>query len=59
LLLDFGGGGFNVDADEHVEEFDLNFQGRTKNFKKNFIYLFKLVFTDDDGGVVINSSFFY
>jgi hypothetical protein len=24
LVLDFDGGGFNVDADEHVEEFDLN-----------------------------------
>ncbi len=24
LVLDFGGGGFSVDADEHVDEFDLN-----------------------------------
>jgi hypothetical protein len=24
LVFDLGGGGFNVDADEHVEEFDLN-----------------------------------
>jgi hypothetical protein len=24
LVLDFGGGGFNVDVDEHIEEFDLN-----------------------------------
>jgi hypothetical protein len=24
FVLDFGGAGFNVDADEHIEEFDLN-----------------------------------
>ncbi len=28
LVFDLGGGGFNVDADEHVEEFDLNSRSR-------------------------------
>lgn len=59
LIFDFNGADFNVDADEHVEEeFDLNSLCIIEELPNNFIYLFKLVFTDDIG-VNFISSFFY
>ena len=59
LIFDFNAADFNVDADEHVEEeFDLNSLCIIEELPNNFIYLFKLVFTDDIG-VNFISSFFY
>lgn len=61
LLFDFDSGGFNVDADEQIEEFDLDRETKTcvsPSSEKTSRYLFKLVFTDDDAGE-ISSFFFY
>ena len=59
LLIDFDGGGFNVDADEQLEEFDLDRETCVSPSSEHTSrYLFRLVFTDDDAGE-ISSFFFY